>query len=269
MKNIKTFLHSGDCGDIVASLLTVRLLLGEACRARLFLDITGGMEYNGEDIKNALDHPLKFNKNSFDFIKPLLEAQDYIESVQLYSSGVSDRIDFNLNQFRVLFKTAGAHKSTRGGNLDFMHKVAFGFKPEYTGPWLKCLNTGDEKIPVVIGRSTRYQSAHEILIQNVKLWNNAVFIGTTLEYECFKDAMNGQAENLKYYRCRNALDAANVISRSSLFCCNGTLFYWIAVGLGHQNIVHELGLNILSTFYENVPGIKYIQGNRIIQIKFS
>ena len=151
---IVTFLHSGNCGDIIASLPTVKLLLGESCVARLYLDITGGTTCNSDMLNKVIGRPLKFNQAAFDFIKPLIENQDYIESVRVWSHEIPDKIDYNLNNFRLLFVTPGGAAATKNGNLDFAHKVAFGFKPEYTGTWLK--SGMAKKSEVVIGRSTRY-----------------------------------------------------------------------------------------------------------------
>ena len=79
--------------------------------------------------------------------------------------------------------------------------------------------------------------------------------------------MEDYVENIEYYKCKDALDAANVIAGSNLFICNSTFFYWVAVGLGHKNIVHELALGACmgSTYYQDLPNIRYIMGNGFVK----
>lgn len=85
MAEVVTFLHSGECGDIIASLSTIKLLLGESRVARLYLDVTGGMTCNSDQVNKIIGRPMKFNQAAFDFIKPLIENQDYIESVRIWN----------------------------------------------------------------------------------------------------------------------------------------------------------------------------------------
>jgi hypothetical protein len=56
------------------------------------------------------------------------------------------------------------------------------------------------------------------------------FIGTQLEYDCF---VNSCSFNPVKLEIQNALDASAIINSSDIFISNGTLFYWIGVGLGH------------------------------------
>lgn len=41
--------------------------------------------------------------------------------------------------------------------------------------------------------------------------------------------------------------------------------YWIAVGLGHENIIHELALDIPTTYYKDNKNIKYVQGGHFVK----
>ena len=47
-----------------------------------------------------------------------------------------------------------------------------------------------------------------------------------------------------------------------MFIAPGTLHYWIALGVGHKNIVNELGVDIPTTYYKSNPNVAYIQGGR-------
>ena len=64
---IITFLHSGDAGDIIAGLATVKEICEkENAKAILFLDTTGGTSCNDDDLNNnifILDNYVKDNPN--------------------------------------------------------------------------------------------------------------------------------------------------------------------------------------------------------------
>ena len=78
----KTFKHSGDLGDIIYSLPVIKSLGG----GLLFLDTTGGADEPSCKAQ-CMDGKTNFNKTSYEFIKPLIEAQPYIKGVLEYKEG--------------------------------------------------------------------------------------------------------------------------------------------------------------------------------------
>src|SRR5947208_2662564 len=97
----KTFKHSGDLGDIIFSLPTVRALGGGV----LYLDPTGG------ELEPLVKEPLKLRTHTkltaaaIDSLRPLLLLQEYIADVRFWHG---ERVDYNLDEFR---------RSTAKGNL--------------------------------------------------------------------------------------------------------------------------------------------------------
>ena len=76
-QEVKTFKHSGDLGDIIYSLPTIRALGGGI----LYLDPEGGA--NDKYVRDqSVDGRTRLNKLTIDSLTPLLEAQPYIEKVK-------------------------------------------------------------------------------------------------------------------------------------------------------------------------------------------
>lgn len=114
---------------------------------------------------------------------------------------------------------------------------------------------------VCIARSCRYTSAHLWLACRLpSLQKDAFFVGTDLEHEVMKEAFD---VDLEYRKCNDAVDLAMLIAGSELFISNGTCAYWIAVGMMHKDIIHEVGVDIPTTIYKvELQNISYIQGGR-------
>ena len=187
---IITFLHSGDAGDIIAGLATVKEICEkENAKAILFLDTTGGTSCNDDDLNNLVlvqtkGKGLKFNDKVADFIIPVIKIQPYIISVEKWNPSLEIKIDYNLNIFREKFIDIDVIKKTNQ-NLMFLHQCAVGLDFGYKGPWLSCDDfDNSEKHKIVIGRSSRCQSAHAFFsIYEDILKKDAEFIGTDFEYE--------------------------------------------------------------------------------------
>lgn len=126
-------------------------------------------------------------------------------------------------------------------------------------PWLEVVPKEHAK-KVCVARSTRYLSAHLWLGCRAKaLEKEAFFLGTKFEHDVWKNAFGADIE---YVRTKDALEAARLIAGSKLFIAPGTLHYWISLGVGHKNIVNELGVDIPTTYYKSNPNVTYIQGGR-------
>lgn len=147
-------------------------------------------------------------------------------------------------------------------NLEYLHRICFGLPITHIDiPPLKC---GKRDVPSKIGiaRTTRYTSAHLFLAMREEIFKHAMFLGTPFEYEVFKNAFNYEPI---YMEINNALDAAEIINSTDIFFANGTLMYWIAVGLGHKHVINELGVDIPTTYFRDNPNISYVQGGRVVK----
>lgn len=256
------FIHSGDMGDIVAGLASVKEICEkENAKARVFLDTTGGKE-DQLCLRQSQGMGLKFNRKSFDFLRPLIEAQPYVCDCSDYSEVKPLTIDYNLNAFRACFFVEEALKKTHQ-NLVFSHQLACGLDIGYKGPWLTVPEC-EARRKVLMARSTRYHSSDTLyLVHRKALQEDGAFVGTDLEAACVKDCLR---MDLPRAEVKDALDVAKEIRSSEKFLCNGTLAYWIAVGMGHQSICHELGVDIPTTFFpDQNPKIEYVMGNHIMK----
>lgn len=239
------FLHSGDMGDLVAGLYTVKQLCEkEGAKANLFLDVNGG-KHEPLILRQSHGEGLKFNAASYDFLKPLLEAQSFVSGVAKWQPNDPIQIDYDLNQFRKIFFKKESLQATNQ-NLLYSHQFVFGLPMECKGPWLDPIEVAPKR-KILISRSTRYHSSDQMyLVQRGK--EGMSFMGTDLEAKSFYDCTRIEIPRAGI---TNALDAAKEIAASEQFLVNGTLFYWIALGIGHKNIWHELGVDIPTTYFKN------------------
>ena len=252
------FLHSGDMGDIVASLSIVKEICERKnAKANLFLDYSGGKNDKLCSLASG-GAGLKFNKKCADFLRPLIEAQPYIANCIPVPDIIKDAKFYNLNAFRYVFYNKDAIKKTNK-NLLFAHQFVFKLEIGYKGPWLS-VSKKDGHHSAIMFRSLRHHSSDMLYALHQKeLENGGCFIGTDLEYQCVGEYFRFKIPRIEV---NNALEMAQEIQNSDLFLSNATLAYWIAIGLGHQNIHHEMDLDMPCDIFPNQnPPIKYIVGS--------
>ena len=263
-----TFLHSGDLGDFIAGLCSVKELCEKyGKKAIIIADTSGGLKCNSEALNKIVQmqtrgHGLKMNERGWNFIKPLVEFQPYVERTMLLKEYSGTSVNYNLNWFRQKFNDKDAIKQTNQ-NLVFLHQMACGLGYGYKGKWLECPDV-PKSGKVVVARSTRYQSSHPIYEAMEKpLKEKGVFIGTSFELEVFKNCFGFAPE---HHDVKDALEAAKEIKAAEAVVFNSTLFYWIAVGLGHPAILHELPVDVPCSYFPNqIPFIKYFTGSHFVK----
>lgn len=250
------FLHSGDMGDMVAGLATVKEICErENQKAIMICDTSGGL-YNRWIKAQSQGGGLKFKNAGLSFLKPLLEFQPYVASVKEWDG--KEKPDYDLNEFRSIFFDRTKLQATNQ-NLLFAHQYAMGLEMGYKGPWLATPDFVHAR-QILVARSNRYHSSDQVYLLTKAKYseNNNAFIGTDLEYKAFRDCIQTEVNRV---HVSTALDAAREIASSNKFIVNGTLFYWIAVGMGHPCIHHELGVDIPTTLFPpQMPNITYWQG---------
>lgn len=245
---MKIFKHSGDLGDIIYSLPTIKMMGGGV----LALDTSGGEDEEICRIQ-CMEKKTKFNKISFEFIKPLISAQPYIKECREYIPG--EKIDINLNKFREKFSDPNSRSKSK--NLLDLHLDAFNLpKWNPNDTWL----TVDDPIhldkKIVVTRTPRYQSSFAwFQTRKFQFAKDAVFIGLPKEHEYFEWTFDIKIE---YRKVQDALEMARVISGSSAFVSNATLALSVAIGEGHRNILHELDTKVPTTYFEGRKGLNYV-----------
>jgi hypothetical protein len=243
MSNKKTFKHSGDLGDVIFSLPTIRALGGGI----LYLDPKGGKKEPLVTWAGGMFEKTKLNKKGIDSIKELLEHQDYIDEVRYWEG---EEVDHNLDQFRL---------HIRFNNLADSHLTAFNLPlEERDEPWLTVPSSviDDLERDVVIARSCRYHG-------NYSFWETidrgilekAFFLGYKKEYEYFKYTYP-HMKGIPYREVKDLLEMAQIISGADLFVGNQGLPHAIAEGL-KKPLINEVFRPYPAAVF-NRPETKYV-----------
>lgn len=223
---MKTFLHSGDLGDIIYSLPVIKIL----GKGILYLDSSGGKDdplvqwgINGRYKNTSL------NSKTINLIKPLLLQQSYIEDVIEVSSINEVKVNYNLNTFR---------KNLVNNNLCDAHLLANNLSLDYKKfKWLTIDgNLYYPKKDVLIVRTLRVQSNHSFW-ENLsdELIQRAVFVGNELEYKVFQNVFK---YDIPFWDL-DILNLARAISGCNLFISNQTFGAAIAEGF-KKNLIQEV-----------------------------
>lgn len=225
------FSHSGDLGDIIYSLPTIRAAGG----GKLVLFHYPGRTAHG------------MTKEKVERLRPLLEMQEYIHSVE-WSETMQDS---SLNGFRDHCRDQGnlidAHLATHG--FDWTHREK---------QWLHVDNAASP-LPVLFARSERYNNPR-FPWQRIadKYRDIAGFVGTKKEHEvfCFKFGY------IPFVPADDFLQLARLIAGCLLFICNQSAPGAVSHGLYHRMIIelcphqYQLGaierLNCVNGFDERI-----------------
>ena len=214
------FLHSGDLGDILYSLPTVKALGGGSL---WLLDKPGlGTRF-----------PMTFER--IQAVAPLLKAQPYIKEVYGCHDTVPlddrDRV-VDLNRFRTL------GYDVVNTPLAKMYADAEGIRVNLKLPWLTTPNMSYLR-SVVIARSARSPNKDFPWGKVLERWgSSATFVGTPAEYSAFVQEFGG-AHGLMYFHTLDLLDAAQVIKAAMLFIGNQSAPLAIAHGLGKPVLIEK------------------------------
>ncbi|MGA8027946.1 MAG: hypothetical protein WB992_12460, partial [Bryobacteraceae bacterium] len=214
----RTAIHSGNAGDLLYSLPSVRAL---GVR-HLFLNV-----YRDPDPNWKLTHESAMG------LAPLLLAQDYIDRVTVVTAGVPLQsvdpecigVDYILDQFR---------------NQDFtqmhlMHSYALAMKVEIdpNEPFLSVpLAANGSHADLVIASTPRYRLLSEEFIRQIALYfGNIVILALPEEWR----VISGTSGEVR--KCRDFLEMAQIINGSGLFVGNPSLASAVAEGLKVPRII--------------------------------
>jgi hypothetical protein len=202
------FLHSGDLGDAIYALPSVKAL-------------------GGGDVSFASKPWTRTRWEDgvlLALIQRLFEAQPYVNSVRLYTG---EPLDIDFSTFR-----NGGYKL--GDTIIERQRRWVGAKlgPLDTG-WLSNIEA-KRLAPIIINRATRWTGFDfpwkELVNQ---LGKQMLFIGLPEEHWFFC----GEYGNVAYYNCADLYEVACVINGSKLFIGSQSAPLAIANGLGHATVV--------------------------------
>lgn len=198
------FAHTGDLGDVIAMLPIVRALGGGSIvlqpptAARQCRESLAGKRYES--------------------IKPLLEAQPYVDSVTWSEHPPSGSHDFR--GFR--------QGQIKGENLIQWQARHIGVSVSET-PWLVAQSDRRTSGRAVFARSRRYHSQHFPWDKALARWKDPLFVGMEDEYLAFQTAWG---KPIEHYRAENLFELARIIAGCEIFVGNQSCPFWIAAGLG-------------------------------------
>jgi len=242
----KTFKHSGDLGDIIYGLVTIKRLGGGV----LYLDTTGGLNDKACNFQ-CLGGKTSFNKKSYDYIYPLIKAQPYISDVREWNG---ENCDYNLNNYRIKFNDGTCKTSNLIDNqLDVFNLPLY---TDHNESWLSVNNTIKLDRDIILTRTPRYQSNYTwFYINKYKLEKAAIFVGLPKEHEYFEWTFGIK---IPYYKVKDALEMAEVLAGCRAFVCNSTSTLAIAIGLGTVSIVQEVDPRAPASVFKNKKNMNYI-----------
>lgn len=198
---MNTVYHSGDLGDIIASLPVVRALGGAHYRI--------GPGECRESMKGA----------RFDAIRPLLLAQAYIHSIE-WQEGPSGATH-DLSCFRRDPRDGESLADWQARFLDIAIDLH---------PWLTAAPSAATAGRVVVANSGRWRNEAFPWTKLLRRhYRDALFVGTRNEHDSFQHRVSCR---LEYLPTANLLELAEAIAGCRLFIGNQSCPFWIAAGLG-------------------------------------
>jgi hypothetical protein len=200
----KSFMHSGDLGDIIYAMDIIK-------------NMGGGIVYIQSD-RNCRE-PMTPKRAAL--IEPLLRSQDYIKDVRWWKDEI---VAFDFSEFRKEHKPDCSLLESQRKYIG-----APPINPEF--PWLSIQGNGNGKI--VINRTERYNNPTFPWKRLVELYGSSmVFLGHPEEYQSFSNAF-GEVE---YQATKDLLEAGVWIAGSHCFIGNQSSLYSIAEGIKHRRI---------------------------------
>jgi len=223
------FYHSGDLGDIIYSLPTIKALGGGL--------LVLSSDYDKMDVRN------KLSLDTINELKSILNLQEYIIDTRAAHKKPAD-IDFDLNDMRQPFIDWGAGKFNEEEvqilrNKSLTHHYFDLYNLNHYNECNEWLYTDITKIyneyPIVINRTERYNNINFPWQEIVDTYfNKIIFVGLPNEYNRFKNSYG----KVKYIESKTLLDLFQIISGCKIFIGNQSFPYSLAEGL-KKNCVQE------------------------------
>lgn len=224
LRRNKVLFHSGDFGDIIYALPTIRALGG----GRL---IIGPSTRWKTRLQMAQEH--------VDTLRPLLQLQPYIHEIEFTDRPLSElEVDIDMNQFREYLVTE--HERMRQGarRLNLAEAQLYTFKlplEECLTPWLTVDRT--EIVPdrpVIFHRSARWRNPDFPWAKVVERHgHHAFFVGLESEHADFVKDWG----DIPYRPTKDFLELARLIAGCRLYVGNQSLPYAICEGLKKDSLL--------------------------------
>lgn len=237
-KSLTSFVHSGNCGDIIYSLPTI-FELSKNGQAQLFLKLNQPGKYNNY-------HPLgnvMLNNKIVEMLIPLMLYQPTIQSCKTFDN---EQVDYDLDLFRTY-----TILQTRG-NISRWYFYVYAISPSLYNPWLIAPKMNGLEEYIVIARSHRYRSPM-IDYGFIKKYPKLIFIGVEEEYEDMKKMI----PNIEFRKVKDFLEMASIINSCKFFIGNQSFPFSIAEGLKVTRLL-EVYFNSPNVIVEGKGGYDFM-----------
>lgn len=229
---ILTIKTSSPCGDLVSYLPGIRQLwLDRGQKAVIYQRIgMPGSGYPGaiHPFQDESGQDICFTWNMFELVKPLLLAQEYVDS---YIKFEGQMIDIDMDKIRMEIYT-----NQPKGSLNRWPFYAF---PQMTAdlsrPWLSVKRRiGAMADKIVLNFTQRYRNHTITYFFLKKHEKDIIFVGLPNEHELFCKQWN---LNIHYQKVKDFLELAEIIASCKFFCGNQSMAYQIAEGLKVKRVL--------------------------------
>lgn len=237
--------HSGNAGDIIYALPTLRKIHKvTGAKINLYLRLDQPLilpEYQKHPMGTVM-----LNKKMVDMLFPLLRAQPYLNSCEIFED---QTIDINLDGFRInLFPTDK-------GNIARWCGYITGVTPDLITKWLQVTPDLSYKNTIVLARSERYRN---LLLDYSFLsrYQDMVFIGVESEYE----DMCRYIPDIKWLQVKDFRQLAEIIAGCKFFIGNQSFPFSIAEALKVPRIL-EISFEVINVVPEGANGHDFLFQN--------
>lgn len=194
--------------------------------------------------------------NTYNYIKPLLEHQTWINSVKKH---VDEQVDYDFDMFRHIGLNLAAH-DLRLNHFAIYPELAINH--DITEPVIE-YNQDLEffKDKIVINLTTRYRNPSIVYAMLEPLKDYLVFVGTDEEYKLFS---KNHINNVYRVKVKDALHMANIVASCRVLICNQSSTYAIAEQLKTPRLLeifnpvpNSIPIGGMAYSYYTNDGLKY------------
>lgn len=239
---MKTYRHSGTLGDLIYSLSIVKKMEPGEFKVALnnIENCVSQYGYRPDEVDPA--HKGRFTEQDYEWLKPLLKRQSYIEAVSTWRQGDAEP-DVDLDRFRGTLFRGFEGNYVQAYHLAF--DIPFGLA-DYDTPWLEADPVTVK--PILVSRTFRYRDNNtdalwkQMAVDGV-LDRMGIFVGHPDEHADFERVTGVKIE---HYPVSNFLELANIVAGSSLVMANQNFVFSLAMGLGKQAVLETIKIKPLA-----------------------
>lgn len=229
---ISNFLHSGNIGDVWASLPSVKTFYektGEKATYLLKKDVPA-FYYEGavHPIKDEKSQAVMLNQKMIDMAIPLLKAQEYIEDARVYN-GEAEFIDMDV--IRTMYVGMPNFSIQRWYFYPYPD-----FACDLSKDWITIPDAEKDlaRGKILINRTERYQNPQRDYSFLKEYEDDCLFIGTMREYNNFCMGFDLQIRKLNV---ENFLEYAQAIKQCKVYVSNQSQGFQLAEAIHHPRIL--------------------------------